>query len=300
MELLGDCRTLISRVQVEEAMKARAADDETKEEMRRIFQRYQDQIAEDDLDMASKDAIDSETDSDEDVGASLAERLGGVDLEADESGIADAIWGRLTQEERDEFANLSLTRKVHPSVLFQLAQISLAYVYMMRHLNGEPHEDNLGAAFSDLVTVSPLLVGKTTDVYESSHEALVVGLCNIDADMGNGAKCALLDDLLALYSDASYIAAMLSDIHNMATELLTAKTSVRGDIKRLHVKYAEKRVFFLLSVVRQMQQSSDPWQFMSADLAMLRRRYSSETEALTNNKKVGAAESSPTLRLPQS
>ncbi|KAJ2169802.1 trna ligase [Coemansia sp. RSA 562] len=66
----------------------------------------------------------------------------------------------------------SLSGKVHPSVLFQLTQISLAYVYMMRHLNGEPYEEHLASAFEDMIKVAPLLASQISDVYSSAIEAL--------------------------------------------------------------------------------------------------------------------------------
>ncbi|KAJ1939893.1 Zinc finger HIT domain-containing protein 2, partial [Kickxella alabastrina] len=74
-----------------------------------------------------------------------------------------------------------LAKKVHPSVLFQIIQITLAYAYMMRHMGGDPRgKDNLPVSFDDLTTVSPLLASKEADIYQSTHEALVTALCNID------------------------------------------------------------------------------------------------------------------------
>ncbi|KAJ2560159.1 trna ligase [Coemansia sp. RSA 1822] len=113
----------------------------------------------------------------------------------------------------------SLSGKVHPSVLFQLIQISLAYVYMMRHLNGEPYEENLAAAFEDMIKVAPLLASQVSDVYSSAIEALRVGFCNIDDTMGNESKCALLDDMLAIYANPTFVVAMVSDAYNIVDKL---------------------------------------------------------------------------------
>ncbi|KAJ2663000.1 tRNA ligase [Coemansia sp. RSA 1199] len=88
----------------------------------------------------------------------------------------------------------SLSGKVHPSVLFQLIQISLAYVYMMRHLNGEPYEENLAAAFEDMIKVAPLLASQVSDVYSSAIETLRVGFCNIDDAMSNESKSEIFNN----------------------------------------------------------------------------------------------------------
>ncbi|KAJ2454482.1 Zinc finger HIT domain-containing protein 2 [Coemansia sp. RSA 2336] len=202
--------------------------------MRRVVQQYQNQIDQDSLKVHDGN---SDVDMDEsDDSASLAERLAGVDLDADVDDDKMAkVWEALTEAEREEFTSLvnrqqidailtpwkpwwyesekpaiseitngnseqtsksvippvlaigapvqTLTQKVHPSVIFQLAQISLAYVYMMRHLNGEPYGSNLPVAFTDIVTVSPLVASKISEIYNSTHEALSVGFCNIDDTM---------------------------------------------------------------------------------------------------------------------
>ncbi|PIA17921.1 hypothetical protein COEREDRAFT_85796 [Coemansia reversa NRRL 1564] len=331
-----ECSENFYKDQVEENMKAHKADEETKNEMRQIVQRYHDQIniGEDML-----DELDSDDSHFDDLSrdASLAERLEGINFEDNvNQSIAQRIWDRLTKEEREEFMNLiggqdvktiitpwkpwwnsacgksgivevdngnnssqnpvstssivppiiesgapvqTLAHKVHPSVLFQLAQISLAYIYMMRHLNGEPRGDNMAIAFQDLATIAPLLSGKQADVYKSAHEAIVIGFCNIDESMGSDAKCALLDDMLAIYSDSAFVAAMVSDIYSILTELLATDIVFNRGVKKSHVVRSEKRMFFLISIVHQMKQESDPWEFMAADIAMLKQRYISEEQA---------------------
>ncbi|KAJ2802637.1 hypothetical protein H4R20_003202, partial [Coemansia guatemalensis] len=143
---------------------------------------------------------------------------------------------------------------------------------------GEPRGDNIATVFKDLVTVAPLLSGKQADVYESAYEAIVIGFCNIDESMGSNAKCALLDDMLAIYSNPSFVAAMASDIYGLLKELLAVDTAINRGIKRSHVVRSEKRMYFLISIVCQMQQETDPWEFMAADVAMLKQRYISEEQ----------------------
>ncbi|KAI9479435.1 hypothetical protein BX667DRAFT_536480 [Coemansia mojavensis] len=245
------CTESFYKNQVEEAVKAQKIDEETKKEMQRIVQQYQNQIDQDSLKVHDEN---SDMDMNEnDADASLAERLAGVDLDAEiDDDKMVKIWEALTEKEREEFTSLvnrqqidailtpwkpwwyesekpeiseitndvseqtkksaippvlaigapvqTLTQKVHPSVIFQLAQISLAYVYMMRHLNGEPYGSNLPVAFTDIITASPLVASKVSEIYNSTHEALLVGFCNIDETMSIASKCTLLSDLLAIYS----------------------------------------------------------------------------------------------------
>ncbi|KAJ2785297.1 Zinc finger HIT domain-containing protein 2 [Coemansia javaensis] len=174
----------------------------------------------------------------------------------------------------------SLTRRVHPSVLFQLAQLSLAYVYTMRHLNGDARGCNLAAAFDSLEAVSPLLSDKVAEVYQSVHEAVAVGFSGIGEGLGGEAKCTLLDDILAIYSTPTHVAAMVSDIYGIVTELIGTSA---GRPKRARVLRAEKRLVFLASVVQQMQGAEDPWQFMAADIAMLKRRYATEAQMVNGS-----------------
>ncbi|KAJ2326907.1 hypothetical protein GGI00_004613 [Coemansia sp. RSA 2681] len=136
-------------------------------------------------------------------------------------------------------------------------------------------------AFTDVVTVSPLVASKLADVYESAHEALIVGLFNIGHDeMRCETKCALLDDVLAVYSRAELVAAMMSDLYDLVSDLLSAKHPCAKDVKRSMVARAEKRLYFLYSVVLQLQGESESRQYMLADVAMLRRRYESENQAV--------------------
>ncbi|KAJ2741876.1 hypothetical protein GGI20_004878 [Coemansia sp. BCRC 34301] len=152
----------------------------------------------------------------------------------------------------------------------------------MRHLNGDPRGSNFSTAFTDIVTVSPLVASKVADVYENAHEALIVGLLNIDHDgMRHEAKCALLDDVLAVYSRAELVAAMMSDLYGLVSDLLSPDCPCLKDAKRSMVARAEKRLYFLYSVVLQLQGESDSWQCMVADVAMLRRRYESESQAVS-------------------
>ncbi|KAJ2355486.1 Zinc finger HIT domain-containing protein 2 [Coemansia sp. RSA 2618] len=179
----------------------------------------------------------------------------------------------------------TLSPKVHPSVLLQLVQISLAYVYTMRRLNGDPRGENLGLAFDGLVSVAPLVGRKTADVFGSTHEAVSTGFCNI-GDIGGEAKCALLGDMLDIYAHSAYVAAMVSDVYGIVKDVLGAGVPVKGRFKMSQARYAEKRMFFIISVVKQMQGEPDPWQFMAADLALLKRRYESESQALKDNTKL--------------
>ncbi|KAJ2851322.1 Zinc finger HIT domain-containing protein 2 [Coemansia brasiliensis] len=176
----------------------------------------------------------------------------------------------------------TLTNKVHPSVIFQLAQISLAYVYMMRHLDGEPYGNNLPVAFTDITTVSPLIASKVSDIYNNTHEALSVGFCNIDDTMDITSKCTLLSDLLAIYSKPAYVAAMVSDTYSITSSLISQEDLQFG-LKKSKVKYAERRLYFIISIVKQMQTEVDPWEFMAADIALLKRRFESEAEAMKSS-----------------
>ncbi|KAJ1747550.1 Zinc finger HIT domain-containing protein 2 [Coemansia sp. RSA 1821] len=269
-----------------------------------------------------------------DADASLAERLAGVDLDAEiDDDKMVKIWEALTEKEREEFTSLvnrrqidailtpwkpwwyesekpeiseitndvseqtkksaippvlaigapvqTLTQKVHPSVIFQLAQISLAYVYMMRHLNGEPYGSNLPVAFTDIITASPLVASKVSEIYNSTHEALLVGFCNIDETMSIASKCTLLSDLLAIYSKSMYVAAMVSEVYSIANSLISQDPNF--GLKKSKVKYAERRLYFIISIVKQMQAETDPWEFMAADIALLKQRFESEAEAMKSN-----------------
>ncbi|KAJ2076509.1 hypothetical protein GGI16_008349, partial [Coemansia sp. S142-1] len=174
-----------------------------------------------------------------------------------------------------------LAKKVHPSVLFQIAQASLAYVYMMRHLNGDPRGSNSTTACHDIFMVSPLLPSKVADIYENVHEALIVGLLNIGhEEMRSQAKCALLDDVLAIYSRPEFVAAMISDLYGLVSDFLSTEHPCSKDVKRSMIQRAEKRLYFLHSIVLQLQHETESWQCMVADIAMLRRRYESEGQAV--------------------
>ncbi|KAJ1647398.1 hypothetical protein J3B02_001080 [Coemansia erecta] len=177
----------------------------------------------------------------------------------------------------------TLAKKVHPSVIFQIIQIELAYAYMMRHVNGEPYNENLQLAFEVMTTVSPLLSSKTADIYPSAHEALVSGFCNIDIGLSSDAKIMLLGDLQAIFDAPIYVAATFSDIYSLLTELLALckqpKTHETPTPKASIVHRAERRVYFILSVVLQMQNDISAWQFISADISLLKRRFESEFQA---------------------
>ncbi|KAJ2532749.1 hypothetical protein IWW43_003030 [Coemansia sp. RSA 1935] len=67
-----------------------------------------------------------------------------------------------------------------------------------------PYEEHLASAFEDMIKVAPLLASQISDVYSSAIEALKVGFCNIDDAMSNESKCALLDDMLAIYANPAY------------------------------------------------------------------------------------------------
>ncbi|KAJ1817594.1 Zinc finger HIT domain-containing protein 2 [Coemansia sp. RSA 2675] len=177
-----------------------------------------------------------------------------------------------------------LTKKVHPSVLFQIAQTCLSYVFMMRHLNGDPRGSNSTAALSDVFIVSPLLASKEADIYESLHEALIVGFFNIGREeMRSEAKCALLDDVLAIYARAEFVAAMMSDLYGLVSGFLSTDYPCAKDVKRSMVRRAEKRLYFLYSIVLQLQHKAESWQGMVADITLLRRRYESESKAVADD-----------------
>ncbi|KAJ2839561.1 hypothetical protein FBU31_000675 [Coemansia sp. 'formosensis'] len=151
----------------------------------------------------------------------------------------------------------------------------------MRHLNGDPRGSNNTAAFRDLFMVSPLLSNKVADIYENVHEALIVGLINIGhEEMRSEAKCALLDDVLAIYSRAELVAAMMSDLYGLVSDFLSTDQPCAKDVKRSMIQRAEKRLYFLYSIVLQLQHEQESWQCMAADIVMLRRRYESESQAV--------------------
>ncbi|KAJ2767608.1 hypothetical protein IWQ56_003260, partial [Coemansia nantahalensis] len=263
------------------------ADDETKREMQRIVQRYHDDIGNDAIDVLappgnSARSEDSDTDGegDDSEEPSLAERLGGIDLagELDDTTVG-AIWHRLTEEERAGFVDLLAGHGVE-SIVPPWQPWCLAYVYTMRHLNGETRGRNLAAAFTSLEQVAPLLSQSTADVYQSAHEALIVGFSGINDALDGKAKCALLDDILAIYAEPLHVAAMVSDMYRIATDILGAGASVAHSLKKAPVKRAERRLYFLASVIKQMQRDADPWRFMAMDVAMLRQRYASDIQTL--------------------
>ncbi|KAJ1668809.1 hypothetical protein EV178_000072 [Coemansia sp. RSA 1646] len=172
---------------------------------------------------------------------------------------------------------IKLAKRVHPSVL-------LAYVYMMRHLNGDPHRENAAVAFEVLSLASPILTSKTADVYNSAHEALILSFIAIDESMNSKTKTALLDDLSKLYSTPAYVAAALSDTYSILKEILSSDILKQTRVKKSAVKYAEKRVYFLLSIAQQLIKDEDSWQFMAADISLLRRRFESESEILESSR----------------
>ncbi|KAJ2231338.1 hypothetical protein IWW45_005504 [Coemansia sp. RSA 485] len=339
------CTETFYKQQVEESMQAQKTDDQAKRQMKELMQRFQEQIAEDDLDIGTLDSHqDSYTDSDNsdsDEGGDLAERLQDIDIDdVMDHQSAAKIWDRLTKTERDRFLDIldkqeigdilepwvpwwdskqhakqskivelpdaensvdtkisnpcgvpaildigvpvqTLAKKVHPSVIFQIIQIALAYVYMMRHVNGEPRKENLQLAFEDMTMVSPLLSSKTADVYPSAHEALVTGFCNIDIGLSGEAKTMLLGDVQAIFDVPSHVAAMVSDIYSLLKELINVckQSKARSTVKSSLVHLAERRVYFILSVVLQMQSDKSAWEFISADIALLKRRFESECQA---------------------
>ncbi|KAJ2234072.1 hypothetical protein IWW45_003702 [Coemansia sp. RSA 485] len=151
----------------------------------------------------------------------------------------------------------------------------------MRHVNGEPRKENLQLAFEDMTMVSPLLSSKTADVYPSAHEALVTGFCNIDIGLSGEAKTMLLGDVQAIFDVPSHVAAVVSDIYSLLKELIKVckQSKARSTFKPSLVHLAERRVYFILSVVLQMQSDRSAWEFISADIALLKRRFESECQA---------------------
>ncbi|KAJ1938719.1 Zinc finger HIT domain-containing protein 2 [Linderina macrospora] len=308
----SECTESFYQAQVADELKARQADDTVKKEMYELLQRYQqgtledadgDEVEDEIEDIADRmEGLDLENASMDDIWKRMTEEeqkeflklLDRGELEqvlqawvpwwqaSDKAGVTEvggdqsSNTGSVPQISEHGVPVQMLAKKVHPSVLYQLAQIALAYVYMMRHLNGDPRGKNTVDAFQDLISVSPLLASKEADVYSNAHEALIVGLCNIDEGMPCDRKCALLDDMLSLYLGSKYIAAMLSDTHELLTMLLAMPASDRGSLKKAHVVRAERRVFFLLCVALQMSTGTEPWEFMAAEISMLQRRFRSE------------------------
>ncbi|KAJ1996833.1 Zinc finger HIT domain-containing protein 2, partial [Coemansia thaxteri] len=198
------CTEAFYKDQVEEDMRARQVDDQVKLEMQRLVRRYHEQ-PDDQIDDYEGDNSDEEQDKE----ADLAERLDGIDL--NDSSASEAIWSRLTENERMDFLRLIDSQEVDE--LIQPWVPCLAYVHMMRHFNGDPHGSNGPAAFNDVIVASPLVASKVADVFESTHEALVTGLYNIGQDeMLCKTKCALLDDIQAIYSRSEFVVAMMSDL----------------------------------------------------------------------------------------
>ncbi|KAJ2358904.1 hypothetical protein H4S02_012291, partial [Coemansia sp. RSA 2611] len=122
------------------------------------------------------------------------------------------------------------------------------------------------------------------DIYESLHEALIVGFFNIGREeMRSEAKCALLDDVLAIYARAEFVAAMMSDLYGLVSGFLSTDHPCAKDVKRSMVRRAEKRLYFLYSIVLQLQHKAESWQGMVADITLLRRRYESESKAVADD-----------------
>ncbi|KAJ2786612.1 Zinc finger HIT domain-containing protein 2 [Coemansia interrupta] len=170
-----------------------------------------------------------------------------------------------------------LTKKVHPSVIFQIIHVSIAYVYMMRHTNGEPRGENLISAYKDMVKVAPLLISKTAEVHQSTQEVLATAFCNIDIELPAQTKIALLSDMTAIFGTPRFVAAMMSDVYSLATEALSDPERLKtSGLKKSVVKNTERRVYFLLSVVLQMLSDTTAWEFITADIAMVKRRFESE------------------------
>lgn len=297
-------------------MKAQAADEETKQQMQQMLQRFYEQTNDEEEDEAEDIAdrlngIDLEDESAlPAIWGSLNEAEKEEFLElVDGQQIDDLIkpwvpWWRpqdatakivpIDEEgQRNTVPSIrdigtpvqKLTKKMHPSVLFQIVQISLGYVYMMRHLNGDPYGNDLAIAFEDITNTSPLLTSKTADIYESTQEALVTAFISIDQDrLPLSARCALLDDIIDIYSNPDYVCSMLSDIYTLIERTQSSKPHHR---QRNHLMRAEKRLYFLLSVCLQMCNDKDAWRFMVADITIMRRRYESEDQDIANvNAKV--------------
>ncbi|KAJ1896965.1 Zinc finger HIT domain-containing protein 2 [Kickxella alabastrina] len=317
-----ECTECFYKEQVEETMHAQKSDDQTKQQMRELLQRFHEQQEQDTIAEAITGDLSSDSDDSNDSSSplTLSNRLRGLDIH--DTAYTEEIWNRLSAKEKTEFLQLVsnhdpdilephwqpwwietkvadvdcvvdppeilrigvpvhlLAKKVHPSVLFQIIQITLAYAYMMRHMDGDPRgKDNLPVSFDDLTTVSPLLASKEADIYQSTHEALVTALCNIDMGMSGETKCILLDDVLGILSKAEFIASVFSDLHGILSELLDIAKG--AGVERARVKCALRRVYFLLSVVLQMIGDKEAWGFMATDVAMLRRRFESETQAMS-------------------
>ncbi|KAJ1942518.1 Zinc finger HIT domain-containing protein 2, partial [Linderina pennispora] len=282
----SECTESFYQAQVADELKTRQADDDVKKKMHELLQQYHQGTLEDadsdeqeeediaermeglNLDNASVDDIWKRMSEDE--RQEFLKLVNQGDLasvlpawvpwwqQSDKPGVVE-----VGQDDYQAIATIpkisecavpvqSLAKKVHPSVLYQIAQLALAYAYMMRHLNGDSRGKNITDAFQDLVTVSPLLSSKEADVYTNAHEALVVGLCNIDEGMPCSKKCAMLDDVLSMYLGPRYVASMVSDTHALLDTLLAMPS---------------------------MSTETEPWEFMAAEVAMLQRRFRSEDEA---------------------
>ncbi|KAJ1843776.1 Zinc finger HIT domain-containing protein 2, partial [Coemansia sp. RSA 2703] len=114
-----------------------------------------------------------------------------------------------------------LAKKVHPSVIFQIVHLSTAYVYMMRHTNGEPRGENLVASFRDMASVAPLLTSKAAEVYQSTQEVMTTAFCNIDIELSVQAKISLLSDMTAIFGTPRFVAAMMSDIYSLIKKTIS-------------------------------------------------------------------------------
>ncbi|KAJ2862092.1 Zinc finger HIT domain-containing protein 2 [Coemansia erecta] len=280
--------------------------------MQRIVQRYREQIENDELGVGN-DTDNSDGDSDEEglEKASLLERFNGIDLDSvDDSASAGAIWDKLTENERKDFIQLLENNQIDkfitawrpwwdPSPESKIVEIgnnetAEKYGGSLKDIPDIVETDlpvnsrgaNIAVAFEDLSLASPVLTSKSADVYSSAHEALIVSFFAIDESMFSKTKTALLDDLLKLYNTPLYVTAALSDTYSILKELLALELLKQTRVKKANVKYAEKRVYFLLSVAQQMIKDEASWQFMAADIALLRRRFESEGEALENSEKL--------------
>ncbi|KAJ2459476.1 Zinc finger HIT domain-containing protein 2, partial [Coemansia sp. RSA 2322] len=99
------CTEAFYKDQVEEDMRARQVDDQVKLEMQRLVRRYHEQ-PDDQIDDYEGDNSDEEQDKE----ADLAERLDGIDL--NDSSASEAIWSRLTENERMDFLRLIDSQEV--------------------------------------------------------------------------------------------------------------------------------------------------------------------------------------------
>lgn len=240
------CSEDFYKKEVLEELKSQNVDVDSKTEMMKILQKF-DETNEfiDPLDEAVEDEEeDVEEDSDDEPEDDLADRIKGVNFDD-----ADALWDKLTYEERQQFQNLvdsgEITELLPPSepwymneeaqnmpeicakipeytklsskppadsIKFNLLNILAAYSYMQRYFLGD-YNSFPDECCSCMFSLSKSLK-QNNDIqdFETAVKAVFIEGMSNQFEVDSGMEARLVEDIRVIFKKKDYILASLSDI----------------------------------------------------------------------------------------